>query len=46
MDDNINEMIKIKTNIVLRDKYGNIINVETPKPEIYEETIGGFKRIK
>ena len=45
-DVNTTDIIKMKTNIVLRDKEGNIINVETPKPEVYEETIGGFKRIK
>lgn len=40
------DIIKMETNIVLTDKEGNIIKVETPKPEVYEETIGGFKRIK
>lgn len=33
----INDIIKIKTNIVLYDKDGNVIKVETPKPEIIEK---------
>ena len=45
-DVNTTDIIKMKTNIVLRDKEGNIIKVETPPPEVYEETIGGFKRIR
>lgn len=45
-DVNTTDIIKMKTDIVLRDKEGNIIKVETPPPEVYEETIGGFKRIR
>lgn len=45
-DVNTTDIIKMKTNIVLRDKEGNIIKVETPPAEVYEETINGFKRIK
>ena len=45
-DANTTDIIKMKTNIVLRDKEGNIIKVEPPPPEVYEETINGFKRIK
>ena len=33
-DVNVVDIIKMKTNIVLRDKEGNIIKVETPPPEV------------
>lgn len=45
-DVNTTDVIKMETNILLRDKEGNIIKIETPPPKVYEETIGGFKRIK
>ena len=31
-----NDIIKMETDIVLTDKEGNVINVETPKPEYVE----------
>lgn len=37
MNNNVTDIIKMETNIVLTDKDGNIIKVETPPPEIYEE---------
>ena len=36
MDSNTTDIIKMETDIVLTDKEGNVIKVETPQPEYIE----------